>query len=199
MKMSLSGWLQRGMKKLRPGDAPVARSEATTAAIGWMDAQGVAHASKAKLGERFEGGMDLLLDEEIMVDTPIWLISDDGFDKAATVHFCNREQSRYTVRVAFLEDASGLEESAAISAARMKWTEGSGRVVGCAISLRSGKDGELTITMAEALPVPRVVLLTGGSYQCMGAVQSCEEEEDCWVAQVQVISDAYPRAMARAA
>lgn len=197
--MSLSGWLQRGMKKLRTSEAPVARSEATTAAIGWMDAQGIAHASKAKLGERFEGGIDLLLDEEIKVDTPVWLISDDGFDKAATVHFCSREQSRYTVRVVFLEDASGLEEDAVITAARMKWTEGSGRVVGCTVSLRSGKEGELTVSMAEALPVPSVVLLTGGSYQCLGAVQSSQEEMDCWVAQVQVISDAYPRAMTQAA
>lgn len=199
MKMSLSGWLQRGMKKLRPGEASVETSVATTAAIGWMDAQGVAHASKAKLGERFDGGIDLLLDQEIIVDTPIWLISDDGFDKAAAVHFCNREQSRYTVRVAFLDDASGLDEGTAFSAARMKWTEGSGRVVGCAVSLRGGKEGELTVSMAEALPVPSVVLLTGGNYQCLGAVQSSEEEKDCWVAQVQVISEAYPRAISQAA
>jgi hypothetical protein len=81
----------------------------------------------------------------------------------------------------------------------MKWSEGSGRVVGCTVSFRSGKEGELTVSMAEALPVPSVVLITGGAYQCLGAVQSSEEEEDCWVAQIQVISDAYPRAIAQAA
>ena len=199
MKMPLSGWFQRGIKKLRTAEAAIENSQATTAAVGWLAEDGVAHAVTAKLGERFDGGIDILLAEEISIDTPIWLISADGFDKAAAVHFCSREQGRYTVRVGFLEDTSGLEKNTAFSAARMKWTEGSGRVVGCTILLRNGENSELAVSMAEAVPVPSVVLLTGGDYQCLGAVSSCQEEEDCWVAQVRVISDACPRANAQAA
>jgi hypothetical protein len=199
MKMPLSGWLQRGIKKLRTGEAPVEVSQATTAAVGWLDEEGVAHAVTARLGERFDGGIDLLLKEGISVDTPIWLISEDGFDRAAAVHFSSQEQGRYTVRVAFLEDTSGLGKDTPFSAARMKWTEGSGRVVGCTVSLSSGENGELAVRMTEAVPVPSVVLLTGGDYQCLGEVRGCQEEDDCWVAQVRVVSDACPRASAQAA
>ena len=199
MKMSLSGWFQRGRKKARSPEAPAAGSQATTATVGWMDSEGVAHAAKAKLGERFEGGIDLSLKEEITVDTRLWLISEDGFDRAATVHFCGEEQGRFTVRVAFLDDVSESEALGDLSNARMKWTEGSGRIVECAVSFRNSESGELTVSMTEALPVPSIVLLTGGDYQCLGSVRACEEEADCWVSEVVVMSDAYPRARAQAA
>ncbi len=74
MKMSLSGWFQRGAKKKRKAPAPRVVSTATTATVAWVDRQGAPRAAKAMLGERFEGGIDLSLADEIPVDTPLWLL-----------------------------------------------------------------------------------------------------------------------------
>jgi len=74
MKMSLSGWFQRVAKKKRKAPAPRAVSTATTATVAWVDRQGAPRAAKAMLGERFEGGIDLSLADEIPVDTPLWLL-----------------------------------------------------------------------------------------------------------------------------
>lgn len=192
MKMSLSGWFQRGAKKEQGDQAPQAVSTATTATVAWVSRQGTPRAAKAMLGERFEGGIDLGLAEEIAVDTPLWLLSEDGFDRVASVHFCGGESGRFTVRVGFLDDAPS-EADEAIESSRMRWIEGANRVVGCAVSFQSGEAGKLTVTMAEAAPVPSVVLLSSGGYQCLGSVRGCEEEKDRWVADVQVMSEAFPR------
>jgi len=75
----------------------------------------------------------------------------------------------------------------------MRWIEGASRIVGCQVSFENGEAGNLTVTMNEAVPVPSVVLLSGGGYQCLGSVSGCNEEKDSWVADVKVISEAYPR------
>jgi len=191
MKMSLSGWFQRGAKK-KAAPAPQAVSTATTAIVAWVDGEGTPRSAKAMLGERFEGGIDLGLGYEIPVDTPLWLLSEDGFDRVASVHFCGGESGHYAVRVGFL-DGDSPEADEATESSRMRWIEGASRIVGCPVSFENGEAGNLTVTMAEAVPVPSVVLLTGGGYQCLGSVGDCDEGKDSWVADVKVISDAYPR------
>lgn len=192
MKMSLSGWFQRGTKKKPKAQAPRPVSNATTAIVAWVDGEGASRSAKALLGQRFEGGIDIGLADEIPVDTPLWLLSEDGFDRVASVHFCGGGNGHYTVRVGFL-DGDSTEADDATEAPRMRWIEGASRIVGCAVSFENSEAGNLTVTMAEAVPVPSVVLLTGGGYQCLGSVRGCDEEKDRWVADVKVISEAYPR------
>jgi hypothetical protein len=127
-----------------------------------------------------------------MSQSLVWLLSEDGFDRAGVVQACGGEQDGYSARILFYENAPSDAGETGESRARIKWIEAAGRIVEHPVSLENAGGGEIEAALAEDVPTPSVVLLAGGEFQCLASTVSCEKQGEQWIARLHAISDAYP-------
>ena len=189
--MSWSKWRPRGGRKGRKSaPAPVSPiSDAETVTLAWVSADGDAHCESALLDSCGDREITVQLGQTIGPDTPVWLISADGFERAGTVAACNVQQDRLIGHIT-LHEATPVEKSPQDGASRIQWVEPGGETVDCAASLAGTGEGRVRVSLPRPLPASSVVRIAAREYQCLGAAKSCEPEGEGWVADVEVISPA---------
>ena len=186
--MSWSKLWQRGgrkEKKEAPAPAPTLAPGPETVTLAWVAADGGAHCEVAPFHSHGEGQIGVQLSQAIEPDTPVWLISADGFEHAGAVLACNVQQDRLIGHITLREPAGEAPED---TATRVQWIEPGGEAVACAASLAAKGDGRIRVSLPRALPASTVVRIAGREYQCLGVSDSCEQEGEGWVAEVEVIS-----------
>ena len=136
-----------------------------------------------------ESRIGVQLSQSIEPDTPVWLISPNGVDRAGTLMACNVQQDRLIAHITFREPTRKLTGD---MATRIQWIEPGGDTVTCAASLTGKGDGRIRVLLPRALPASAVVRIAGQQYQCLAVSGSCEQEGEGWVADVEVISPSMP-------
>ena len=192
MRTSWSKWWPRGGRKERTSAAaPVSPiSDAETVALAWVSSDGDPHCESVLFHSRGDREIAVRLGRTIGPDTPVWLISADGFERAGTVVACNVQQDRLIGHIT-LREATPVEESPQGAASRIQWVEPGGETVDCAASLAGTGEGRVRVSLPRPLPASSVVRIAAREYQCLGAAKACEPEGEGWVADVEVISPAF--------
>ena len=182
--MSLSKLWQRSGRKERK-EAPAPPSGPATVTIAWVAADGRGHCQVASMQGDGEGQIGVQLDQAIESDTPVWLISADGVDRAGTLTACNVQQNQLIGHITLSQPVAQLSEG---TATRAQWIEPGGQTVDCEASLAAVGDGRIRLSLPLTLPAATVVRIAGHEYQCLGVSDSGEQDGESWVTDVQVIS-----------
>ncbi len=191
MRMSWSKWWPRGRRKegTRAANPVSPLSDGETVMLAWVSADGDAHCESVRLDSRGDREIAVRLGQTIGTDTPVWLISADGFERAGSVVACDVQQDRLIGHIT-LRDATPAAKSPQDAASRIQWVEPGGERVDCAASLAGTGEGRVRVSLPRALPASTVVRIAAREYQCLAAAKSCEPEGEGWVADVEVISPA---------
>ncbi len=180
-------WQRGGRKEKKQAPAPPVGPETVT--LAWVAADGAGHCEVASMQSHGEGQIGIQLSQSIEPDTPVWLISANGVDRAGMLLACNVQQDRLTGHLTLCEPAGELTDG---KATRVQWIEPGGDTVTCAASLTGKGDGRIRVALPRALPATAVVRIAGRQYQCLAVSGSCEQEGEGWVADVEVISPSMP-------
>jgi hypothetical protein len=205
MKVSFSNLLRWGGKKAsavataaRPQDR---RDEhrwpiGGAAQMSWTDEEGKWHSTQVFLQNQGDGGMALRSRKPLAVNRPAWLLLENGTDRSGIVQYCHRnpQQPGYEVGLQFVAERRVARKKPAghsIGTARVKWLDSEGAIASSAALIRNANEGGLQMEVAEPIPAPAIVLLSGHEVRCLAATLNCRQSSNHYVLDAEVVSDTY--------
>ena len=196
MRMSWSKlWQRNGGKRKQTAQAPASGPVPVT--LAWVSPDGQPCCEQVSLTKRLSSGGEVKLRHAIEPNTPVWLISDEGFERLGSIASCDRVEDRFVGRINYVSGEPQTKASPA--GTRIKWLDADGKAVESPASLAAAGEGQLRLSLARAVPAATIIRIAGHEYQCLASTVSCEQQGEAWIAEADLISPAFKRRQPQAA